>query len=548
MMPATRLPALAAALAAWSLVLLAGPHAAERGGPSRSSSTPSDARDASAATAAATRAAGTVASPTQAATDAVARCSALARGDFATGDVPLQPVAARVVPAAGRVGAHCLLQGYVAPNTGIELRLPLVGWNGKFFHAGCTGSCGFDFDSAWGRECDYPLARGYACIISDLGHRGGTSDGLWAWRNLEARVDFGFRATHRATVAGKRLVQAFYGERPAKSYFMGCSTGGRQGLVAAQRFPADFDGIVAGAPVVSEGATSMNFLWNLAALADAERRPRLSEDDLQRIHRAVLAAHDRDDGRADGILDDPRRVRFDPAVLQCRDGLARDCLSATQVDAVRRVYRGPVDSRGRPTTRGGGPQPGSEPFWTIFLPGPEGRAPSEQSGVDTTRFIMSDWGAGWSYRDFDFDRDPARLAELEFLYAADHPDLRAFQAAGGRLIVYHGWSDPIVTPGGTVDWYEATQRTMGGDAATRDTARLFMVPGMKHCFGGPGAFAVDWIQHLEDWVERGQAPETARGAHLRGSHDGPSMIRMFPFPAHDEAYARDIPRYVPTVP
>jgi feruloyl esterase len=467
------------------------------------------------------------------------------RREFADGDAPLQLVASRVVPGSGRIGAHCVLQGYVAPRTGIELRLPLAGWNGKFFHAGCTGSCGFEFDSAWGRECDYPLARGYACIVSDLGHRSGTSDGLWAWRNLEARVDFGFRATHRATVAGKALVTAFYGERPARAYFMGCSTGGRQGLLAAQRFAADFDGIVAGAPVVSEAATSMNFVWNLATLADADRRPVLTAGQLQLVHRAMLAAHDADDGRRDGVIDEPHRVRFDPAGLQCRGDAGDDCLTAAQVEAVRRVYRGPVDSRGRPTTRGGGPQPGSEPGWTSFIPGPDGRAPAERSGVDTTRFIMSDWGPAWDYRSFDFDRDPARMAELELLYAADHPDLRAFEARGGRLIVYHGWADPIVTPGATVDWYEAVQRTFGGDAATHATARLFMVPGMKHCFGGPGPFAVDWIQHLEDWVERGKAPDAVRGARLRGDHDGPSMIRAFPFPESEEISSRLVPRYRP---
>lgn len=523
-MPAIRLAALAASLTACGLAMVAGTLAAERGG-SRPSTTPSDVRDSSAASA--------------------ARCAALPRAEFATDDVPVQLVASRVVAAAGRVGAHCLLQGYVAPNTGIELRLPLERWNGKFFHAGCTGSCGFDFDSAWGRECDYPLARGYACIVTDLGHRSGTSDGLWAWRNLEARVDFAFRATHRATVAGKALVAAYYGARPAKSYFMGCSTGGRQGLVAAQRFPTDFDGIIAGAPVVSEGATSMSFLWNLRALADAERRPVLGPEQLQLVQRAVLAAHDGDDGRVDGVLDDPSRVRFDPAILQCRDGAAGNCLGAAQVEAVRRVYQGPVDSRGRHTTRGRGLQPGSEPGWTLYLPGPDGRAPSEKSGVDTTRFIMSDWGASWTHRDFDFDRDPARMAELEVLYAADYTDLRAFQAAGGKLIVYHGWSDPIVTPGATVDWYEATQRTMGGDAATQGTARLFMVPGMKHCFGGPGPFAVDWIDALEAWVEHGAAPDTVRGAHLRGNHDGPSMIRMFPQDARDEDVVRPVPRHVP---
>jgi hypothetical protein len=478
------------------------------------------------------------------ASDSRARCLALPAADWhIEGEPAIQLTAARVVATEGSVPSHCLLQGYVEPNTGLELRLPLGGWNGKFFHAGCTGSCGFDFDSVWGDECAYPLARGYACIVSDMGHRSGTSDGLWAWRNLETRVDFGFRATHRTAVAGKALVAAFYGNAPARSYFMGCSTGGRQGLVAAQRFPTDFDGIIAGAPVVSEAGTSMNFLWNLAALADGERRPLLDAADLALLHEAVLAASDLDDGVRDGVIGDPRRSRFDPGTLACRDGQAEGCLTAAQVDAVRKVYGGPVDSRGRPTTPTGGPQRGSEPGWGIFLPGPDGRAPSERSGVDTTRYIMSDWGPGWGYRDFDFDRDPARLAELEVLYSASQPDLREFRSAGGKLMIYHGWADPIVAPLGTVDYYETVERTMGGRAPTQAFARLYMIPGMKHCFGGPGAFAIDYIAALEAWVERGEAPDALHAEHLDGRHDGPSMIRPFPRPAGEVRFSRPIYPY-----
>jgi feruloyl esterase len=476
--------------------------------------------------------------------DAAELCRAMPAGEYhVPGDPSVQLTASRLVAAESATPAHCLLQGYVEPNTGLELRLPLAGWNGKFFHAGCTGSCGFGFDSAWGRECDYPLARGYACLVTDLGHRSGSSDGLWAWRNLETRVDFGFRATHRTTVAGKALVAGFYGNAPARSYFMGCSTGGRQGLVAAQRFPTDFDGIIAGAPVVSEAGTSMHFLWNLAALADERRRPLLGDAELRLLHEAVLAASDLDDGVRDGVIGDPRRSRFEPGSLQCRDGQSGGCLSAAQVDAVRKVYSGPVDSRGRPTTRGGGAQRGSEAGWTIFLPGADGHAPSERSGVDTTRYIMSDWGPGWSYRDFDFDRDPARLGELEVLYSAAQPDLRAFQAAGGKLMIYHGWADPIVAPLGTVDYYETVERTMGGRAPTQAFARLYMVPGMKHCFGGDGAFAIDYLDAMEGWVERGQPPEALRAAKLDGNHDSPSMIRPFPRAAREEVFTRPIYPY-----
>jgi feruloyl esterase len=478
--------------------------------------------------------------------DAEQACAALASGEYAEiPDAPTHVTASRAVSASDSRPGFCQVQGYVAPNTGIELRLPLTGWNGKFFHAGCTGSCGFAIDSPWVRECDYPLSRGYACIVSDLGHRSGPSDGLWAWNNLEAKVDFGFRATHRATVAGKALTEAFYGRRPARSYFMGCSTGGRQGLVAAQRFPDDFDGIIAGAPVVTEAATAMNFIWNLQVSATPERQPVLDRRALELVHAAVLAAADGDDGLTDGVIGDPRRVRFDPASLQCTATRATDCLSPAQIENVRRIYAGPRTSSGRLVSFAGAPLPGSELGWGIFSPGPNGRAPSERSGVDTTRYMTSDWGPRWSYRDFDWDRDPPRLAEREVFYSANHPDLRAFEARGGKLLVYHGWADPIVTPLGTVDYYETAERTMGGRDRTQAFFRLFMVPGMKHCFAGPGPFAIDYVAALEAWVEEGRVPETLIGSHVAGDHDGPSMIRRIPVDGVVK-FTRPIPPYPQT--
>ncbi len=475
------------------------------------------------------------------AADAEARCRALQAGEFAQIlDAPTHVTSSVVVADTDQLPSFCRVQGYVTPNTGIELRLPISNWNGKFFQAGCTGSCGFAADSFWTAECDYPLTKGYACIISDMGHRSGASDGLWAYRNLEARVDFGYRATHRTALAGKALTEQFYGSPPRRSYFMGCSTGGRQGLVLAQRFPWTFDGIIAGAPVVSEGGTSMNFIWNLAALSDPAGRPLFRPADLQLLHEAVIAAADMNDGVADGVIGDPRLSRFDPASLRCGTPSPERCFTAEQVEAARKVYGGPVTSRGEPTYFGGGPQHGSELNWRSFLPREDGGpAPGQRSGVDTTRYIMSDWGPEWEYRDFDFDRDYQRMTELELLYSASHPDLRAFRAAGGKLMIYQGWSDAIVTPLNSVDYYEITERAMGGEEATQAFFRLFMVPGMGHCFGG-GPFAIDYISAMEAWVERGEAPAALIGAHLAGSHSGPSMIRMFPRDPVTVVYTRPV--------
>ena len=451
---------------------------------------------------------------------------------------------ARRVAATSDRPELCRARGYVTPNTGFELVMPISGWNGKFFHAGCTGSCGFAAESVWTKECDYPLARGYACVISDLGHRGTPADGLWAWKDLQAKLDFAYRATHRTTLAGKAIASKFYGQLPRHSYFMGCSTGGRQGLVSAQRFPDDFDGIIAGAPVVSEAGTSMSFVWTLQSLQDEDGSPIFDDRSLGVLHRGAIAKLDAQDGRRDGVIDDPLGG-FDPVDLQCRDGAADDCLTAEQVAAARAVYQGPVNSDGRPVYFGGGFLPGSEMPWRSFLP-IDGPAEATQSGTDTTRFIQSDFGPGWNAMDFDFDKDPDRLREYEVLYSASHPDLRAYRQAGGKLLIYHGWADARVAPLNSVDYYRMLTRTMGGAQETRAFARLVMVPGMNHCWGGNGAFAIDYIRAMEDWVERGQAPDTLRAAHRvaqEASEEGPTFIHAFPAPAETERDVRMLPTW-----
>lgn len=462
----------------------------------------------------------------------------------------LPPEATTHVMSADFLGATktrpaiCRTRGYVAPNTNFEIALPATGWNGKFFYAGCTGSCGMAGDSDWARECDYPLGKGYACIISDMGHRSTPADGLWAWQNLEAKVDFGYRATHRTTLAGKAIVAAFYGKAPAYSYYMGCSTGGRQGLVSAQRFPDDFDGIIAGAPVTSEAGTSMSFVWTLNSLNKPQGGSIFDERALATLHRGALAALDARDGRSDGVIDDPR-IAFDPATLQCRGGAGADCLTADQVAAARRVYTGPVNSSGRPVYFGGGFLPGSEAGWRAFL-AIDGPAQAERSGTDTTRYIQSDFGPEWRAGEFDFDRDPDRLREHEILYSASHPDLRAFRDAGGKLLIYHGWADARVAPLNSVDYYEAVTRAMGGAKATGSFARLVMVPGMEHCWGGDGPFAIDYISAMEAWVERGEAPARLRAAHRRQTADtdaGATFIHPFPANPGEEDGVRMLPSW-----
>jgi hypothetical protein len=447
--------------------------------------------------------------PPSAAARAAASCQALMATDFTrVQDAPLQLVDARIVEASGKTPAYCHVQGYVFPQVGIELRLPLANWNGKLIEVG---------DGGWGGAmylflCEGPVRRGYACIASDMGHKGATHLGLWAQDNLQAQLDWGFRATHVTALAGRALVQAYYSKAPSRAYMYGCSTGGYQGLVESQRFPWDFDGIVAIAPDAGgEADVSMRQVWKYRNLLGADGKPILAPPDLALLHKAALEACDLTDGVKDGIIGDPIGCRFDPSALACRTGETTGCLSERQVLAARNVYAGPHTSQGVPiSTRG--VFPGSELDWGV----------DEHSSAEVAEFFKYVLfrpapGAAWKVTDFDFDSDYKRLG-LGAPYADDNPDLRKFKASGGKLLVAQGGNDTLEIPGAIFDYYETVQRTMGGRAATMDFFRLFMVPAMKHCSSGDGAFAVDYLTYLEDWVERGRAPDEMIGAHVDSSY------------------------------
>jgi Tannase and feruloyl esterase len=438
-------------------------------------------------------------------TEAAASCQALVAGDFSrVEDAPLQVVDAHIVPPSGRRPAYCEVRGYVYPQVGILMRLPLEHWNGKLVEIG---------DGGWGGEmylflCEGPVRRGYACIASDMGHQGASRLGLWAEDNLQAQADWGFRATHVTALAGHALLEAYYSKAAARSYFYGCSTGGYQGLVESQRFPWDFDGIVAIAPdAESEADISMRIVWKFRNLLDADGRPVLSHSDLVLLHEAALKACDLSDGVKDGVIGDPIGCRFDPGVLICRSGQTTGCLSARQIEAVRNVYAGPHTSAGVPiSTRG--LFPGTELDWEVD-------ASSAAEVADFFKYILyrPAPGAAWKITDFDFDRDYKRLG-LGAMFTDNNPDLRRFKAAGGKLLVAQGGGDPLEVPGAIFDYYDTVERTMGGRAATMDFFRLFLVPGMKHCSAGDGAFAVDYLTYLENWVEHGKAPDMMIGAHV----------------------------------
>ena len=449
------------------------------------------------------------------------RCGQLlAASDFLElPDAPTTLTAVQAVDARDGMPSHCRVEGYVAPQVHFELRLPVSsepdqGWNGNFLMQGCGGLCG-GVNSA---TCDDALARNYAVVVTDLGHQAPSYQALWAYDNKRAEIDFAYRATHVVTVAAKAIVRRYYGVAPRRSYFRGCSTGGRQGLVEAQRFPADYDGIIAGAPVLNETATAaLHLIWSGKANLDRNDEPVLGADRIARIHTQIIDACDGLDGHPDRLIEDPRRCDWEKILAPCQsDRAGNECVAAAELDVLRKLYTGPTNSAGERLLPGG-LMPGSEYECVPNFIGREGPAVFHPDGPIEQLYqyllFFDDPGPGHSAREFDFDRDPARLALMETLYSALDPDLRAFRARGGKLIIYQGWDDIEVTPMNTIDYFEFMQTAMGGVAATRDFARLFMMPGVAHCRRGPGADTVDWLSAIERWVEDDLPPDSVAAYH-----------------------------------
>jgi hypothetical protein len=464
-------------------------------------------------------------------------CAAIAETNFSEiQDAATRVTSANVVEASGDMPAYCRVQGHVMPSVGFELRLPMSNWNGKFFEVGCGGFCGNISQTA----CDDPLRRGYACIASDMGTKSGRIDALVFYNNLQAQIDFGFRGAHVTALAGKAITEHFYGRAPNKSYFHGCSSGGQQALSEAQRFPWDFDGIISGAPSPTFSGPMMYYEWSGRQLLGT-----ISPDNLKLVYDRAMAECDANDGLKDGIINDPPACKFDPADLLCRAADRTGCLTSDQIEAVKKVYAGPTTSKGEKIYTGG-PMVGSEQTWFGSM---QGVAYYGSSGINPYpiqffRYVgfMPAQGPGGKYIEFDFDRDYKRLGMAEALFGnANNPDLRKFAAAGGKLIMYNGWADNSDIPSDAIDYYDTTERTMGGRAATQEFFRLFMVPGMYHCRGGPGAFAIDYLSYLEAWVERGEAPDVVIGAHP-DSQD-PAEWGRFPLDPAKVSFTRPVYPY-----
>ena len=455
------------------------------------------------------------------AADAASRCAALSTRDFAhIDDAHSHVTSAQLVAPSGSDPEFCKVMGEIEPHVGVELRLPAGDWNGKFVEVGCGGWCGMIFRQA----CTPALRRGYACVATDTGHKGTPTDAKWAQGNLQAQIDFGYRGVHVAAVAGKAIAASYYGRPPGRAYFIGCSTGGYEGVMAAQRFPWDFDGIVAGAPDIDQTQANFRALWFARAKRDANGALLLGDKELALLHAAALALCDLDDGVKDGIIGNPLACRFRPASLRCRTEQATGCLTDPQVEAARKIYAGPTDGEGRPTSTGSfliGSELGWKNEWPL------------DSLVDYFRYGYPGFTTGPDYKasEFDFDRDYKRFGFATY-YDNSNPDLRRFKAAGGKLIVYHGGTDTVDPPRPVIDYYETVERTMGGRKSTQDFFRLFLIPGMNHCSGGVGALDVDWLSAIEGWVERSKPPSSIIGEHVGHGAEASFSRPLYPYPTY----------------
>jgi feruloyl esterase len=377
----------------------------------------------------------------------------------------------------------------------VEVWLPANGWNHKFQAVGNGGWAGVISYGALAEG----VKNGYATASTDTGHS--TPGGNFALGHPEKLIDFSWRSEHEMTVKGKAITQAFYGDGPQRSYWNGCSTGGRQALKEAQMFPADFDGIIAGAP----GNRNLMALWVAHAVLK-DPASFVPKEKYAAVHKAVLEACDASDGLKDGLIEDPTRCKFDPSVLLCKGADGPDCLTAAQAEGVRKIYTPARTHAGKDLF---GPlAPGSELGWNVMAGGPE----PYSAAVDQLKFVVFK-DANWDWRTFDFSKDAARFEKPENLIMnATDPDIKKFFAHGGKLLIYQGWNDQNVSPYNTVAYFKSVQAKLGA-AKVADNIRLFMMPGMAHCSGGEGPNTFDKVSTLDHWVDGGKAPDRIVASH-----------------------------------
>jgi feruloyl esterase len=406
----------------------------------------------------------------------------------------------------------CRVAAVTRPSTDSEINfevwMPTAHWNTKFMGVGNGGMAG----SISYASMAAAISRGYATSSTDTGHEGPNNDGSYALRYREKVIDFGYRAVHEMTVNAKLIVAAYYGRAPAFSYWNGCSTGGRQALTEAQRFPADYNGIVAGAPANFLTHLQASSIWKAQAI---RKNPGglIPLSKLPLIHNAVVAACDARDGVKDGLLGDPRLCDLDLRTLECTGEDRPDCLTAAQVAVARAFYSPTVNPRTRELIYPGLMQ-GSELGWSSDA----GRMHADITKTQASEYLR--YGvfhdASWDFTTFDFDSAMEFADRIDDgVTRATDPNLRDFFHRGGKLLQYHGWSDPSISPLNSINYYNSVLDFMGGPANVRGSYLLFMAPGMDHCGGGEGPNTFDSIRAIDEWVETGKAPDQVIASRIQ---------------------------------
>lgn len=442
-------------------------------------------------------------------------CSQLASTDFTSvTDAISQVTAATTVSYNG--ASYCDVTGYIAPQEQFDIKLPAATWTGDYVQEGCGGQCGIVSitQPTVSQECMPVTGNQVVLATDDMGHIGAAQP-IWAANDIALRVSYGYSSEHALAQLSKAVIAAYYGTGPKYSYFDGCSTGGREALEEAQRYPADFNGILAGAPTNDLLALSADqHGWDILANMASNGSEILTSEKLPALHAAVMAKC----ANAQGVIVDPRACAFNPASIQCPPGVDNNnCLTPSQVQAATRLYQGPTDPQGDLLYPGGQPY-GSELAWagTLIDASTDTAFPHDlqdyQFAYGVLKYEALDHvlPASFKLTDFKFTRQWFdEVSKLDGVYDAIDPDLSAFRRDGGKLIMWQGWADQAVPPMGTVQYYSAVVKYAGGYASSQQFTRLYMIPGGYHCLGGGSPQSNgDLLTPLMNWVQNGQAPGT----------------------------------------
>jgi hypothetical protein len=427
----------------------------------------------------------------------------------------IEKLHARVEPAASDTPQHCRVTGVIAPEVAFEVNLP-DRWNRRFYMTGNGGLAGDALDGPMNPERAAALANGFVTARTNTGHDSRQEpSGTFVLSNPQKAIDYAYRAVHVTAETAKKIATDYYSQPITFSYWNSCSNGGRQGLLEAQRFPDDFDGIVAAAPWVDQTGFTIGAIWNEKALTETP----VSPAKLMLVAEKAMAKCDEVDGLRDGLIDDPRTCSFDPVrdVPACREGAdGADCLTAAEAATMKKIYSGPV-SNGRPFFPGfmvgseavtSGPN-GTASGWmnAIVAAKPGAKATDLNLAEGVMRYlILQPPQPEYDVTKFNYDRDTALVQRWSALADAKNPDLSQFRQSGGKLIMTYGWADTILQPMMGVNYYEAVVAKNGPD--TTDFVRLFMMPGVAHCGGGVGPDRIDAVTAVIDWVEKQKAPDS----------------------------------------